>query len=91
MPASRVQAIPTTMFISGGTKSLTNSPLLVGKTRRDASAMHGSLLRERDRHINVYNPRNQRSDNEYAEFGLGQVMLPPNSLSSFQRVCHPSL
>ena len=57
------------MGISGGTKSLTNSPLLLGKTRRGTPGMHGNVQYVRDRQSNVYSSHHQGSDTHYAEFG----------------------
>lgn len=69
---SRTQPMMTTMAVTGGTKSLTNSPLLVGKTRRGgpSSVMHGNMVYNgNDRHSNIYGlqpqPTSLNHDNSY--------------------------
>jgi hypothetical protein len=75
--------MPTTMGISGGTKSLTNSPLLLGKTRRGASAMHGNVQYVRDRQSNVYSSQHHGPDTHYAEFGPNHSNQATNHGANF--------
>ena len=75
--------MPTNIGISGGTKSLTNSPLLLGKTRRGASAMHGNVQYVRDRQSNIYSPQHQGSETHYAEFGPNHSSQVTNHSATF--------
>ena len=79
--------MPTTMGISGGTKSLTNSPLLLGKTRRGTPGMHGNVQYVRDRQSNVYSSQHQGSDTHYAEFGPNHSNQATNHSANL--ICTP--
>ena len=70
------------MASSGGTKSLTNSPLLIGKSRRGepSSAVHGNLVyNSKERHPNMYGLQQPASLNQGTDFLLN---VPNQSTSS---------
>ena len=76
----------TTMGMPGGTKSLTNSPMLVGKARRaqPSSVGHGNLVYNwRDRHTNIYGLQQPPlSLNNGTDFGLNVPSQAANNSAS---------
>ena len=67
-PTSRSHGITTSLNVAGGSKSLTNSPLLVGKGRKMSSALQGSGLYTRDRYSNVYGSPHHGSNTGHNNF-----------------------
>ena len=61
MPTSRAQSTASALRPIEGTKSLTSSPLLVTKSRRNGSPLYGSTSHTRDRFSSMYNSQHQGS------------------------------
>ena len=86
MPTSRIQVIAHSQDISGGTKSLTNSPLLIGKTRRGVSALYGNSFNTRDRFSNMYNIQQRGSDINHVDINTNQTTTSDNFIPRHRRL-----
>ena len=73
MPLSRNHGITRGLDISGGTKSLTNSPLLLGKTRRGVSAVYGNAFHTRNSFSNTRHTQQGEPDISRGDFKPNQL------------------